>query len=382
LLLKNIAATDPQGHLKQFVEEVRLAVRAWRGGTLDEARRDLLQACIESGLLPTHHEASHALADAVAAYRKAAATLPKPTMVPGVVEHEGRPAALLARGDHKKPGDPVPRGFLEVLGAGPFEGGQSGRSELAARLVDPHNPLTARVMANRLWHWTFGMGIVPSVDDFGRMGEKPSHPELLDFIAARLQSGGWSARNFVLWLVETEAFQRSASPSASARERDPANALLSHASVRRLEAEEIRDALLQVSGELKTDAFGPPVDENTPRRSVYVRHRRGVLAPLFSVFDAPRPFTTLGRRSVTTVPAQSLLMLNDPSVRKLATVWAQRVEGKQSPPAANIEALFESAFGRRCTVQEREGALALAQESGLAGVAHALFNAKEFIYLR
>jgi hypothetical protein len=357
-------------------------VRAWRAGTLREGQRELLQACIDKELLPTRSTASPALETAVDKYRKASATLAKPLTVPGVLENEGRNAAFLPRGDHKHPGEPVPRGFIEVLHPHPVEGPLSGRAALADRLVDPTNPLTARVLVNRLWNWVFGSGIVPSVDDFGRMGQKPAHPELLDFLAGRLAQDGWSARRMILWLVETEAFQRSSTPTESAQQKDPGNALLSHAAVRRLEAEEIRDALLAVSGELNRALYGTPVEAGTPRRSLYVRHRRAGLDPIFAAFDAPRPFTTLGRRNVTTVPAQSLLLLNDPSIQKLAAAWGQRISASQIPLEAQVDEMFATAFGRPARESERAGALKLARENGLGAVAHALWNAKEFIYLR
>jgi hypothetical protein len=381
-VLKGASAADPRAFLGHVTGCIRNAVRAWKAGTLSEGGRDLLQACLEKGLLTPRASATPALQDAVAAYRKAAAMLGKPVSVPGVVEHEGRPARLLTRGDPKKAGDEVPRGFLEVLHKKPFESPQSGRLELAGQLVSPHNPLTARVLVNRLWHWVFGAGIVPTVDDFGRMGEKPTHPELLDFLATRLTQTGWSARQMILWLVETEAFQRSALPSESALERDPSNALLSHATVRRLDAEEIRDSMLAVAGTLQREPYGAPVDVGVPRRSIYVRHRRAGLPPLFAAFDAPRPFTTLGRRSVTTVPAQSLLLLNDPSILKLAASWGDLAQKKPSPLENQIDDMFETAFGRKASAAERDRAAALARENGLAAVAHALFNAKEFIYLR
>jgi hypothetical protein len=381
-VLEGATVAGPEDFLRHVAGRLQLAVKAWRENTLSESQRELLQACLERQILSTDSGVSPAVTAALDAYRKAAARLVKPVSVPGVIEHAGRDAALLPRGDHKKPGQTVPRGFIEVFHTAPFSTAGSGRMELAHLLVDPKNPLTARVMVNRLWHWVFGAGIVATVDDFGRMGEQPAHPELLDFLAHRFLEDGWSARRMLLWLVETEAFQRASTPTPSAQEKDPSNALLSHAFVRRLEAEEIRDAMLEVSGQLQRSLFGAPVAESSPRRSLYVRHRRAGLSPLFAAFDAPRPFTTQGRRSVTTVPAQSLLLLNDPSILKLAEIWAQRTSPAPDSTEVRIQRMFEAAFGRGASPSEIAGACALAAENGLPAVAHALFNAKEFIYLR
>jgi hypothetical protein len=307
-------------------------------------------------------------------------------MVPGVLEHEGRNAPFLTRGDHKKPGEAVQRAFLEVLDPRPIQGAQSGRLELAERMVAPENPLTARVMANRLWHWTFGTGIVPSVDNFGRMGEKPSHPELLDFLAVRLRQDGWSLKKTLLFLVTTDAFQRASTPSEEAIQKDPANALLSHAHVRRLDAEPIRDSLLSVAGVLEAKSFGPPVGVEAPRRSIYVQQRRNNLPALLTTFDAPKPFTTLGRRDVTTVPAQSLTLLNDPGIVKLADTWAQKTAREGGTLDAKIGRMFSTALGRSATPEEtaraRDFLAGSAAPENLAPLAHAIFNLKEFIYLK
>ena len=225
-----------------------------------------------------------------------------------------------------------------------------------------------------------------TVDNFGRMGERPSHPELLDYLAVRLASEGWSLKKTLGFLVETEAFQRASTPTPGALEKDPENALLSHVSVRRLEAESIRDAMLSVSGKLDPARFGPPVQAEAPRRSVYVQQRRNSLPPFLVTFDAPKPFTTLGRRDATTVPAQSLTLLNDPAVLQQAHAWAESVRKATPAPAARIEALFRQGLGRGPSAVEAAKAAALLEQSGapenLAPLAHAIFNLKEFIYLR
>lgn len=363
------------------------AVSAWSKKSTNDAQRQLIDAAVEIGILETRSDLTPVLAAKVAAYRSELSAVPAPTMVPAVYEHQAFDAVFRKRGDHKSPGDPVPRGYLEVFGAdGSVKGMQSGRLELAEQFFSKSNPLTARVMANRIWYWIMGSGIVPTLDNFGRMGERPSHPELLDFLASQLQEGEWSLKRMILFLVETDAFQRGSVPSEVASEKDPGNALFSHAHVRRLEAESIRDALLAVSGALDTTQFGASVQLAVPRRSVYLAQKRNSLPPLLTTFDAPKPFTTLGRRDVTTVPAQSLTLLNDPAILGMADRWAKSVMNEQPTFESRIDAMFWKALGRAPSSGEVMAARALLESDGSMGnlqpLAHALFNLKEFVYLR
>jgi len=362
------------------------AVRAWKDDALTEPQREMLDSALKAGLLATKHDSSPLLAAKVAQYRSAVDAIPTPTTVPGVIEHRGFDAVFRNRGDHKQPGATVPRSYLEVLGSPRFDGPKSGRRALADQILSDQNPLTARVLANRIWYWVFGAGIVPTLDNFGRMGGAPTHPELLDYLALQLPAHEWSLKRMLALLVETEAFQRSSTPSPSAQQKDPGNALLSHASVRRLEAEPIRDALLMVSGSLDAKLFGPPVGADVPRRSVYLSQKRNNMPALPATFDAPVPFTTHGRRDVTTVPAQSLTLLNNPAILAMADRWAKSVARAYPDRAARIDAMFWSALGRPPTADEARKAADLLQTSGssddLQPLAHALFNLKEFLYLR
>lgn len=386
LLLEKCTHADPQGYLLELGTCLAEAVKAWREGTLHEAQRGLLDSAIQSGLLSTMTSATPSLGQAVSKYRALTTAMPTPTFAPGVLEHHARDAAFLPRGDHKKPGEKVPRGFLEVLDGKAIEGARSGRLELADRLLSDANPLTSRVMANRIWLWTFGSGIVGTPDNFGRMGEKPTHPELLDFLASKLRSEGWSLKTSLMQLVDTDAFQRSSTVSEKAAKVDPLNTLLARAHVRRLEAESIRDGLLSVSGKLDATLLGPSVSATAPRRSVYLQLRRNSLPALLTTFDAPKPFTTLGRRDSTTVPAQSLTLMNDPAIMEIARFWAQTLKAKETDLNGKIQSMFEKALGRPPSREETEKALALlgsfGSEKDLAPLAHALFNLKEFIYLR
>jgi len=387
-MLLNLPATNntPVAYLAQLKTCLKESIAAWREGALSEAQRELLDACLQSRILVANTDATPTLSEATARFKSISKALPTPAFTPGVLEHKGKDAALLARGDHKSPGDIVPRAYLEVLNPQQILSEHSGRAELAERVLAKDNPLTARVMANRIWLWTFSAGIVPTPDNFGRMGEKPTHPELLDFLAGQLQENGWSLKKMLAYLVSTEAFQRSSRASELATQKDPANALLSHAHIRRLEAESIRDALLSISGALNPLQMGTSVAQTVPRRSVYLQQRRNSLPALLTTFDAPKPFTTLGRRDSTTVPAQSLTLLNDPAVLQLAKRWSDSVRAKNRSNEANISEMFEAALGHPPTPRETAQALALLADSShpedLTPLAHAIFNLKEFIYLR
>ncbi|MFN6103139.1 MAG: DUF1553 domain-containing protein, partial [Planctomycetaceae bacterium] len=253
----------------------------------------------------------------------------------GLVDGTPLNERLHPRGNPNRFADEVPRRFLESCGGtdGEYCPG-SGRLELARRLVDPANPLTSRVIVNRIWKHHFGEGLVRTVDDFGNMGQPPTHPALLDWLAEEFIRQDWSLKSLHRLLVLSRTYALTSDPADPATEEaDPLNKLLHRAHLRRLEGETIRDALLAVSGRLDTRMYGPGVMPHlTPfmigrgrpgssgpldgegRRSVYLAVRRNFLNPLFQAFDSPVPFTTSGRRSVSNVPAQALAMLNNPLV--------------------------------------------------------------------
>lgn len=375
------------------------AVTAWRQNQLTEPQRMLLDALVHRGVLPTTLAELDAVRPLVAQYRQLEAEVPQLHHAPGVLETAAYDSPFLPRGDHLKPGEPVPRAYLEVFGGQPYHTKLSGRRELADAIANPQNPLTARVMVNRIWYWLFARGIVPTVDNFGRLGEKPTHPELLDYLAAHFVEQGWSLKQTIRFLVTTRAFAMSSEPSAQAINTDPANDWLSHMRVRRIEAESIRDALIVTSGSLDDKMLGKPADINSQRRSVYLPIRRTSLNPFLQIFDAPKPFTTLGRRDATNVPAQSLTMLNSPFVIDEAGRWARTLVQDDSDCAATrIQRMFAIAFARPPEKDELAAAgqyldtLAKDREVPTNQVlssapvwqdfAQSLFNLKEFIYLR
>ena len=315
------------------------------------------------------------------------------------------------RGNYKFPGEVVPRRFLEALGGTkvPASKTGSGRLELAQQIASPENPLTARVMVNRLWKQHFGEGLVRTPDDFGNMGRAPTHPELLDFLASEFVRNGWSLKKLHRQLLLSSTYQMSSRPDDTRAETsDPQNLLLHRMPVRRLEAEAIRDAMLAVSGRLDRTMYGPSVAPHlTPfmegrgrpansgpldgagRRTIYLAIRRNFLNPFLLAFDTPVPFATMGKRNVTNVPAQALALLNNPFVLQQAEVWAKRTIAAGKDPAARIESMYISAFARSPTKQELADALAFVDERLKSAdpqrvwsdLAHVLMNVKEFIFL-
>lgn len=313
-----------------------------------------LDAALKGGLLANDiDQMPAALREEIIRYRKLEAAIPTPTRAPGVLERRGRDEPLMVRGNHREPGDVVPRRFLEAIDATPYAGDGSGRLEFSRDLLREDNPFTARVIVNRVWHHLFGEGIVPTPDNLGRLGEKPSHPELLDFLADRFRGGQrWSLKLLIRDLLLSETWRQAAAPSAEALEKDPSNRLLSHHSIRRLEAEAIRDAILRVSGSLSTERFGPPAEGGSNRRSIYVRTKRNSLDPLLTTFDFPTPASAVGRRDSTNVPAQSLTLLNDPFIAAQAAALANRLS-ELPDDEARIGHLFETALTRPPTDFER-----------------------------
>ena len=285
----------------------------------------------------------------------------------------------------------------------------SGRRELAAAIVDPSTPFVWRTLANRIVHYLLGRGIVRTTDDFGQLGRPPTHPELLDALALRLQSHG-SMKTLVREIVLSRTYRQSSEASVDASRVDPDNDLFSRATIRRLDGEAIRDAMLVAAGSLDTRMHGPSVPvyldefmtgrgrpgasgplDGANRRSIYLEVRRNFLDPFMQVFDAPVPTTTVGCRNRSNVPAQSLAMLNDPLVHELANRFAARVMTSAAPTESLINDAFIAAYGRAATDDDVEDATAFllaaaptAQERGAAWVAlcHVLFNAKEFTHLR
>lgn len=357
-----ITATDEAPPSVKVGGDSREAVAAWKAGTMNDDQAELLGALLREGILPNDTKLIPGAQALLTRYREIESKLPLPTRAPGVLDADSHDAALFVRGDHKQPSEIVARRFLDGINPAPYQTQGSGRLELAQSLTDKNNPLTSRVMVNRLWHHVFGRGIVGTPDNFGRLGELPSHPELLDTLASHFQQGGGRLKPLIKALMLTQAFQRSDKTSDLAEQKDPENKLLSHWTVRRLEAEAIRDSILKLSGTLEPKMYGESVFGKEPRRSIYLGVVRNNLEPFLSVFDMPVPSSTRGRRDVTNVPAQSLALLNDPTIIQWSGQWARR-DGFSTQDKEHVQQMFMQSLGRKASEQETQASLHFVQQS-------------------
>jgi len=328
-----------------------------------------------------------------------------PAEVFGRISYEDAPHNLRVheRGNHLNLGAEVPRHFLRILDGEdpPAYTFGSGRMTLAEALTRPSNPLLARVMVNRIWKHHFGEGLVRTVDNFGRTGERPSHPQLLDWLAQEFIAGGWSVKAMHRQMMLSSAYQMDSAAPALSQAKDSQNRLLSHMPVRRLDAESIRDAILASSGSLDPRVHGPSVPvhvsqfqdgrgkptsgplDGSGRRSVYLEVRRNFLTPLLVAFDFPLPTSTTGRRMVSTVPAQALMLMNNEFVAQQARLWSVRMESAYSDPRERLDAMYQQVFGRAPEPAERDRVQTfLGGEGSWGDLAHVLLNAKEFLFLR
>jgi hypothetical protein len=366
-------------------------------------------------------EAAHAEAKALAEAQKelAAAKADRPVIEDAYAVADGTPAdaRVQVRGDPERLGEPVPRGFPAVLGGQRLPPGLSGsgRLQLAGWLTDPQNPLTARVMVNRIWQYHFDRGIVPTPNDFGRQGKPPSHPELLDFLVARFIQCGWSVKAMHRLILLSRTWQLASTGPASSVTADPNNILFGRFDRRRLDAESIRDAMLFVAGELKERQGGkhpfPPARTwgftqhipfmavyETRRRSVYLMQQRLRKHPYLALFDGADPNSSTAARLPSTTPLQALFLMNDPLAHEAASKLAERVLASASQTAARITFAYRLALGRPPTPEEqqdcadflreyRERLLALPTHSHeleqrtWAAFARALLSANEFVFI-
>ncbi|MFO0879431.1 MAG: PSD1 and planctomycete cytochrome C domain-containing protein [Gemmataceae bacterium] len=302
---------------------------------------------------------------------------------------------VLVRGNPGNPGVVVPRQFLEVVHPQrkPFAQG-SGRLELAQAIASPDNPLTARVMANRVWMHHFGASLVRTPGDFGMRGEPPTHPELLDWLASEFVASHWSLKTLHRRIVLSAAYQQASEANPTAAAIDPDNSLLWRMNRRRLEFEPLRDALLASAGKLDRQMHGPGVEiTRTPypgRRSVYAFIERQNLPGIFRSFDLASPDVSTPQRHTTTVPQQSLFLMNSPFVQELAKSLAERPEVQQAQgPEAQVRQLYGLALGRPAEPDEVAMGAAYLSTSGAAStgltpveqLAQVLLLSNEFIFV-
>ena len=325
----------------------------------------------------------------------------------------GEPTSLPQTAEERTPHpNPLPS---KARGEGTGEVG-SGRKQLAYDMLQ--SPLAARVAVNRVWHHLFGRGIVPTVDNFGVLGQPPTHPELLDHLATQFVKEGWSQKRLIKSLILSRTYQMSSKPDPVTEAADPDNLLWHRMPIKRLEGEVIRDSLLAVSGRLDRKPFGPsvaihltpfmqgrgrpgnsgPVDGDG-RRSIYISVRRNFLSPMMLAFDTPSPFSTVGRRTISNVPAQALILMNDPIVIEQAQRWADRTLADSTQTAdQRIDSMYLTAFARQPTDREKSEAWSFlssypgsppdtksdpnkAPRDAWTDLCHVLFNVKEFVYV-
>ena len=400
---------EMEAKLKQFVQKnPKLAVRL---KTMSEAEKvmafERLQGNVK-GAKPAKNASKYPATPAA----------PKATGEPNgqwaMAVLDGKPAdcPIYIRGELEEKGPVIPRGFVTVLGAtepAKIAPGQSGRLELAHWLTSAENPLTARVMANRVWQHLFGDGIVSTPDNFGATGERPTHPELLDYLANRFVANGWSVKKLVREVVLSRTYQLSSTPDAKNFAADPDNNFLWRANQRRLDAESIRDGILAVSGQLNLQPLaGSPLSSlgdtdlgraartslksDSRHRSVYLPIVRDMLPEALDLFDFAEPSLVVAAREVTTVPSQALYMLNSPFIQENAAAFAKRFQGTSADPKERITAAYLTAFSRPPTAAEvarAEGYLKThaaerggSPETALTTFCQALFASAEFRYVK
>lgn len=331
---------------------------------------------------------------------------------------EGKPAAakVQKKGSPFNLGEEVPRGFLQVLGGQVVKDTMhSGRLELAQWLTDPTNPLTARVMVNRIWQWHFGKGIVQTPNDFGIRGEAPTHPELLDYLAGQFIQSGWSVKRIHRAIMLSRAYRLSTDNNTQNAAVDAENDLLWRFDRRRLSAEEIRDSMLAISGTLDRAMPGshtfPPENEwkfsqhrpfyavyETKSRSVYLMQQRIKKHPFLAIWDGSDPNAATGVRPITATPIQALALMNSPFIDESADQFAVRIGLAHTDSAKRIDYAFQLIYGRAATRDEISSSLSYLKDcrkelkksdippdqnsrAALTSLARVLFSSNEFLFV-
>jgi len=326
----------------------------------------------------------------------------------GTFRQPAGPFHIFIGGSPQRRGDPVTAGSLSTLSrvakgyrlpASAPEGQR--RLALAKWIVEKQNPLTPRVLVNRLWHYHFGTGIVATPSDFGFMGGRPSHPMLLDWLARQLHTSGWRLKPLHRLIMLSQTYRQASGYRSAAAKVDGDSRLLWRFPPRRLSGEEIRDTVLEIAGKLNLKEGGPgfrlyryvqdnvatyiPRDHFGPetfRRAVYHQNARAARIDLMTEFDSPDCAFATPRRTATTTPLQALTLMNHSFTLEMAAALAERLKQDAGlKPSAQVERAFELAFSRSPDKSETTAAVGLIQKYGLRAFCRALLNASELIYL-
>lgn len=287
-------------------------------------------------------------------------------VVNAIAESTPSDLKIYIRGNPAKQGELAPRRFLKILAGDDrknFTKG-SGRTELADAITSPDNPLTSRVISNRVWAWHFGKGIVPTPSNFGKLGDPPSNPELLDFLAKYLIDSGWSIKSLHKLILCSETFKQSSQDNSVNLTIDPQNTYLWKFNRQRLDVESWRDSILFVSGTLDKTVGGPTFnlnDDNAKRRTIYAKISRHELNSFLRIFDFPDPNITSEKRIETTVPQQQLFIINSPFVIEQSKALAKRIQNFSKSDSENINHCYQLLFSRKASPDELKLALLFLQ---------------------
>lgn len=367
---------DEESLLEAYRVALTDSIKAWRRSRASDGQAQFLSTFARFNLLPNHVEELPAkLRSLIEEYRELENEIPEPTRAPAQLEGDVIDQPLLKRGEYKNADDPVSRQFLEVFANKTYSAKNSGRLELAEDIAGTTNTLKTRVLVNRLWSYVFGRGIVATTDNFGRLGKKPTHPELLDYLALDFEKNDWSIKTSLKQMVMSRTFRSASLATAEVTEMDPGNAYYAFFMPRRLDAEVIKDSVNFLAKE-------------DYERSVYQKVIRNKLDPFLTTFNLPIPTTTISKRDSTNIPAQALSMMNGEFVQSASKQWARRVnQATQGVSVAEkIAAFFWDAYGRPAGEEEQselEDYLNSIDDfdTAMENIAFALMNTKEFMYV-
>lgn len=392
------------------IEEARFYDRALSPAEMADSARSMNSKLITreqlvSAMTSEERNQHQAFTAEAEKWRKARREIPPVPEVYAAVSRQPEPTFVLARGDVEKKRAEVTAGGLSALAQADFELSSATtesqrRLKLSDWIASPSNPLTWRVIVNRVWHHHFGRGLVGTPNDFGVNGERPSHPELLDALATEFLAQGGSLKKLHRTIMLSATYQQSS--SGALPEHDAENRLLSHFPLRRLEAESVRDAMLSVSGQLNPQMGGPgfrpfkvtvsgshfyeltdPIGLEFNRRTIYRMNIQSGKDPLLDSLDCPDPSTKTPVRNTTTTPIQSLGLMNNAFVQRQCRYFAERLEKEAGANRdAQLKLAYRFAFGRAPRSDELKSAVELAQAHGLESVCWVLLNASEFLYVR